>query len=144
MTMIDGTPASNGDVIKLQNLEQTNERLNKTLFEERANVRSLFEQLNDHIRANELTIDDEISLRDLDEILLKAFTHRMTFTQEYEVQLEHTIHTTFTITATSEEEAIDMANQIGILEEPEYDMPYYCNVTEWVLADTKTLFSGRK
>ena len=152
MTMIDGTPARDYldnkvsmDIdTQLKAQEQTIDRLTKTLFEERSNVRALFEQLNDYIRDNELTIENQISLEDLDEMLLKAFTHRMTFTQEYEVQLEHIIHTTLTITASSEEEARQMAEEIGITDEPAFDLPYECDVTEWVLADTRTLYSGRK
>ncbi len=152
MTMIDGTPARNyledkvaNDIdISLRDQKETIDRLTKSLYEERGNVRELFEQLNEFIQANELSIEDNISLQDLDEMLLKAFTHRMTFTYEYEVQLEHVLHTTFTITASSEEEAKEIALQAGITDEPEFDLPYYSETTEWVLADTKLLYSGRK
>jgi hypothetical protein len=130
--------------IDLENATNRSNTLSDTLFRERATVRSLFEQLNDYIRDNELSIDDDISLSQLDDMLLRAFTHRMTFTREYEVQVEHTIHTTFSITASSKEEAEEIVNGIGICDEPEFDTPVDGEVTEWVLADTRILYSGEK
>lgn len=151
MTMIDGTPAnlstsSEEELLKidLETQISRNNTISRTLFEERANVRSLFEQLNDYIKDNQLSIDNDIPLSELDDMLLRAFTNRMTFTREYEVQVEHTLHTTFTITASSEDEAIEIANGIGICDEPEFDTPHDSEVTEWVLADTRILYSGEK
>lgn len=151
MTMIDGTPAnsltpSEADLLRidLANAKANSDTLRTSLYRERDMIRSLFEQLNDHIHENQLSVDDDISLNELDDMLLKAFTHRMTFTRDYEVQVEHTIHTTFTITATSEDEAVEIANGIGICDEPEFDTPHDSEVTEWVLADTRILYSGEK
>jgi hypothetical protein len=149
--MIDGTPVnpstpSEADLLRidLENATNRSNNLSDTLFRERATVRSLFEQLNEHIKEYQLSINDDISLSELDDMLLRAFTHRMTFTREYEVQVEHTIHTTFTITASSEDEAVEIANGIGICDEPEFDTPHDSEVSEWVLADTRILYSGEK
>lgn len=130
--------------VDLENQRNINDALRKTINEQREMSRSLFEQLNDYIKDNELSVDDDISLNQLDSMLLRAFTHTMTFTREYEVQVEHTLHTTFTITASSEDEATEIANGIGICDEPEFDTPHDSEVTEWVLADTRILYSGEK
>lgn len=143
MTTIEA-PEVTPDQQQIIYLTERVDALRKSVTHEREMIRTLFEQLNDHIRASELSIDDEISLKELDEILLLAFTHRMTFTREYEVQVEHTINTTFTITASSAEEAEEMANEIGICDQPEYDLPYESEVHEWVLADTRILYTGEK
>lgn len=138
MTMIDGTPANEGSTISLT------DRLNRVIVMHRDMQRSLFEHLNDYVMENQLSIDNDIPLKELDDILLRVFTHRMTFTREYEVQVEHTLHTTFTIIAGNEDEAVEIANGIGICDEPEFDTPHDSEVTEWVLADTRILYSGEK
>lgn len=143
MTTIEA-PVVTPDQQEIVYLKERVEILRKSATREREAIRSFFEALNDHVRVNELSIDDDIPLKELDDIIYEAFTQRMTFTKDYEVQVEHTIHTTFTITASSADEAEEMVNLIDITDQPEYDLPYEAEVSDWVLANTKIIYTGEK
>ena len=86
----------------------------RTIASLRDNVRSLFEQINDHIKDEKLSKTDDISIKFLDEVLLDVFNSSLLFLRDYQVEMTHNIASIVTVTASNEDEARQIAEEIGI------------------------------
>jgi uncharacterized coiled-coil protein SlyX len=89
--------------------------------EHRRKVGKLFTKVNDFIEENDCEIEHDISLSELDDILSDVFNNRLVFEKVYEVQVSYTMDVTFEIRAKNEDEAREMADEIGISRDPEFD-----------------------
>jgi hypothetical protein len=101
--------------------------------EHRRKVYQLFNTLNDYIDENDCDEDSEINLRELDDVLEGIFRSRLVFEKLYEVQISYTIDATFEIRAKDEDTARQMAEEIGISRDPEFDHtedPIECVIDE--------------
>lgn len=108
--------------VDLEGQKTINDGLRTTINTHRNQVRDLYSQLNDMIQNDGLDESSEISFGDLSEILNSIFNSELVFTKEYEVQVMHTLYSTFKITAASEDDARSIAEDIGICREPDFDM----------------------
>jgi len=101
--------------------------------EHRRKVKNLFTKVNDFIDENDCDDDGDISLSELDDILSDVFNNRLVFEKLYEVQVTYTIDATFEIRAKDEDEARNMADEIGISTDPVFDHdedPTECAINE--------------
>jgi hypothetical protein len=101
--------------------------------EHRRKVSKLFTQVNDYIEENDCEEDGDISLSELDDILSNVFNHRLVFEKLYEVQITYTIDATFEIRAKDEDAAREIADEIGISDDPRFDHdedPTECAISE--------------
>ena len=89
--------------------------------EHRRKVSKLFTQVNDYIDENDCEEDGDISLSELDDILSNVFNNRLVFEKLYEVQITYTIDATFEIRAKDEDDARNIADEIGICTDPVFD-----------------------
>ena len=111
--------------------------LRNTLGNLRDNVRSLFEQINDHIKDEKLSKTDDISIKFLGEVLLDVFNSELLFLREYEVEVVHSIKSTVFVTASDEDEARQLAEEIGISSiEWDYDENVVTPDSDWVIFNT--------
>jgi len=86
----------------------------RTIIDHREKVRSLFEQINDHIKDEKLSKTDDISIKFLDEVLLDVFNSSLLFLRDYQVEMTHNIASIVTVTASNEDEARQLAEGIGV------------------------------
>jgi hypothetical protein len=89
--------------------------------------------VNDYIDENDCNEDGDISLSELDDILSNVFNNRLVFEKLYEVQITYTIDATFEIRAKDEDDARNIADEIGISTDPVFDHeddPTECAINE--------------
>jgi hypothetical protein len=101
--------------------------------EHRRKVKNLFTKVNDFIDENDCEEDGDISLSELDDILSDVFNNRLVFEKLYEVQVSYSLDVTFEIRAKNEDEARNMADEIGICTDPVFDHdedPTECAINE--------------
>lgn len=128
--------------VDLENQRNITNELRKTINEHRANVSRLFTKVNDYIEENDLDIEGDISLSELDDILSNVFNNRLVFEKVYEVQITYVIDATFEIRAKDEDEAREIAEQIGITSDPEFDHDE--DPTEWAIDQQRVGYLQRK
>ena len=101
--------------------------------EHRRKVKKLFTSINDFIEENDCDEDGDISLSELDDILDTVYNNRLVFEKLYEVQVTYTIDATFEIRAKDEDAAREIADEIGISDDPRFDHdedPTECAISE--------------
>jgi hypothetical protein len=101
--------------------------------EHRRKTSSLFTKVNDYIDENDCEEDGDISLSELDDILNTVFDKRLVFDKLFEVQITYTLDATFEIRAKNEDEAREIADEIGICTDPVFDHdedPTECAISE--------------
>ena len=101
--------------------------------EHRRKVNKLFTKVNDYIDENDCEEDGDISLSELDDILNTVFDNRLVFDKLFEVQITYTLDATFEIRAKNEDEAREIADEIGICTDPVFDHeddPTECAINE--------------
>jgi len=101
--------------------------------EHRRKVKKLFTSINDYIEENDCEEDGDISLSELDDILSDVYNNRLVFEKVYEVQITYTLDATFEIRAKNEDEAREIADEIGISTDPVFDHdedPTECAINE--------------
>lgn len=108
--------------VDLEGQKTINEGLRTTINNHRNQVRDLYTQLNDLIADNDGDRESTIAFGELSDILNEVFNSELVFTKEYEVQVQHTLYSTFKITAASEDDARSIAEEIGICSEPDFDI----------------------
>lgn len=113
------------DEIKEQiaTLEAQVNTLRDSLYRERAHVRDLFTAINDDIESNEWNEEDTITLKELSDYLLAAFSSKLVFTKEYEAYVEFTVKTTVKYRSENGESAREIADSIQ-LEIDDSDITY--------------------
>lgn len=118
------TPMDVADKLRvdLEGQKTINDGLRTTINKHRDSVRDLYTRLNDMIADNNGDEESTITFGELSEILSDVFNSELVFTKEYEVQVQHTLYSTFKITAASEDDARSIAEDIGICREPDFDM----------------------
>lgn len=89
--------------------------------EHRWKVSKLFTKVNDFIDENDCDEDGDISLSELDDILSNVFNNRLVFEKLFEVQVTYVVDATFEIRAKDEDEAREIAEQIGFSNDPVFD-----------------------
>jgi uncharacterized coiled-coil protein SlyX len=89
--------------------------------EHRRKVSRLFTKLNDYIEEGDYDEDGDINLSELDDILSGIFSNRLVFEKVYEVQITYTLDATFEIRAKDEDAAREIAEEIGISQDPVFD-----------------------
>ena len=97
-------------------------QLNERLHEHRTDIRTFYTLVNDYIEAEELEEDGDIPLSALEEIVEGIWKSKFVYTKEYEVLIRFEVEAAFTIKASSEDEAREIAEQIGMSSDPEYDV----------------------
>jgi hypothetical protein len=150
MTMIDPAPEavpfpeiltlSEADKLRvdLEGAQTINAGLRNTINDQRNKVRDLYTQLNDIIQEDKLDESAEISFGDLSNILKEVFGSELVFTKEYEVQVRFTLYATFKVTAESEDDARNIAEEIGISADPDWDIDGdNTEVDTWSIDDTR-------
>jgi hypothetical protein len=101
--------------------------------EHRRKVKKLFTKVNDYIDENDCEEDGDISLSELDDILNDVYDNRLVFDKLFEVQITYTLDATFEIRAKNEDEAREIADEIGICTDPVFDNeddPTECAISE--------------
>jgi uncharacterized coiled-coil protein SlyX len=117
--------------IEVLSIDITNAR--SMIDEHRRKVKNLFTKVNDFIDENDCEEDGDISLSELDDILSDVFNNRLVFEKLYEVQVTYTIDATFEIRAKNEDDARNIADEIGISTDPVFDHeddPTECAINE--------------
>ena len=123
---------------KLSDLETKVSNYANLVGEHRNKVRDLYTQLNDIIQEDSLDDSSEISFGDLSNILKEVFGNELVFTKEYEVQVRYTLYATFKVTAASEDDARSIAEDIGISQDPDFDIDGdNTEVDTWSIDDTR-------
>jgi hypothetical protein len=102
----------------------------------------LFTQVNDYIDENDCEEDGDISLSELDDILSNVFNNRLVFEKLYEVQITYTIDATFEIRAKDEDDARNIADEIGICTDPVFD--HEDDPTECAISESRVGYLQRK
>ena len=110
--------------------------------EHRRKVSKLFTQVNDYIDENDCEEDGDISLSELDDILSNVFNNRLVFEKLYEVQITYTIDATFEIRAKDEDDARNIADEIGICTDPVFD--HEDDPTECAISESRVGYLQRK
>jgi hypothetical protein len=126
--------------IEALTIDLTNSR--SMIDEHRRKVSKLFTKVNDFIDENECDPDHDINLSELDDILSDVFNNRLVFEKLYEVQITYTIDATFEIRAKNEDEAREMAEEIGISQDPRFD--HEDDPTECVIDQSRVGYLQRK
>jgi hypothetical protein len=101
--------------------------------EHRRKKQVLFTKVNDYIDENDCDEDGDISLSELDDILNDVYDNRLVFDKLFEVQITYTLDATFEIRAKNEDEAREIADEIGICTDPVFDHdedPTECAISE--------------
>ena len=123
---------------KLSDLETKVSNYTNLVNDHRNKVRDLYTQLNDIIQEDKLDVSSDISFGDLSNILKEVFGSELVFTKEYEVQVRYTMYATFKITAASEDDARSIAEEIGISQDPDWDIDGdNTEVDTWSIDDTR-------
>jgi len=110
--------------------------------EHRRKVKKLFTSINDYIDENDCSEDGDISLSELDDILSNVFNNRLVFEKLYEVQISYTIDATFEIRAKDEDDARNIADEIGICTDPVFD--HEDDPTECAISESRVGYLQRK
>ena len=110
--------------------------------EHRRKVSKLFTQVNDYIEQNDCEEDGDISLSELDDILSNVFNNRLVFEKLYEVQITYTLDATFEIRAKDEDDARNIADEIGICTDPVFD--HEDDPTECAISESRVGYLQRK
>ena len=110
--------------------------------EHRRKVKNLFTKVNDFIDENDCEEDGDISLSELDDILSDVFNNRLVFEKLYEVQVSYSLDVTFEIRAKNEDEARNMADEIGICTDPVFD--HEDDPTECAINESRVGYVSRK
>lgn len=110
--------------------------------EHRRKVSRLFTKVNDFIDENDCDEDGDISLSELDDILSNVFNNRLVFEKLYEVQVTYTIDATFEIRAKDEDDARNIADEIGICTDPVFD--HEDDPTECAISESRVGYLQRK
>ena len=110
--------------------------------EHRRKVKKLFTSINDYIDENDCSEDGDISLSELDDILSNVFNNRLVFEKLYEVQITYTIDATFEIRAKDEDDARNIADEIGICTDPVFD--HEDDPTECAINESRVGYLSRK
>ncbi len=110
--------------------------------EHRRKVNKLFTKVNDYIDENDCEEDGDISLSELDDILNTVFDNRLVFDKLFEVQITYTLDATFEIRAKNEDEAREIADEIGICTDPVFD--YEDDPTECAINESRVGYLQRK
>lgn len=110
--------------------------------EHRRKVSKLYTKINDYIEENDCDEDTEVTLRELDDVLAGIFNNRLVFEKVYEVQISYTLDATFEIRAKDEHTAREMAEEIGISRDPEFDHDE--DPTECVIDNARVGYVSRK
>lgn len=126
--------------IEALTIDLTNSR--SMIDEHRRKVSRLFTKLNDYIEENDFDEDGEMPMHELDDILSNVFTNRLVFEKLYEVQITYTIDATFEIRAKDEDAAREIAEEIGICEDPRFDHDE--DPTECVIDQSRVGYLQRK
>jgi hypothetical protein len=117
--------------IETLSIDLTNSRL--MIDEHRRKKQVLFTKVNDYIDENDCDEDGDISLSELDDILNDVYDNRLVFDKLFEVQITYTLDATFEIRAKNEDEAREIADEIGICTDPVFDHdedPTECAISE--------------
>ena len=116
---------------------------NRSIVDEhRRKVKKLFTSINDYIDENDCSEDGDISLLELDDILSNVFNNRLVFEKLYEVQISYTIDATFEIRAKDEDDARNIADEIGICTDPVFD--HEDDPTECAINESRVGYLSRK
>jgi hypothetical protein len=110
--------------------------------EHRRKVKKLFTKVNDYIDENDCEEDGDISLSELDDILNDVYNNRLVFDKLYEVQITFSLDATFEIRAKNEDEAREIANEIGICTDPVFD--HEDDPTECAIDESRVGYLQRK
>ena len=110
--------------------------------EHRRKVKKLFTTVNDYIDENDCNDDGDISLSELDDILSNVFNNRLVFEKLYEVQITYTVDATFEIRAKDEDDARNIADEIGICTDPVFD--HEDDPTECAISESRVGYLQRK
>lgn len=110
--------------------------------EHRRKVKKLFTSINDFIDENDCSEDGDISLSELDDILSNVFNNRLVFEKLYEVQITYTVDATFEIRAKDEDDARNIADEIGICTDPVFD--HEDDPTECAISESRVGYLQRK
>lgn len=156
MTMIDPTPDTQTpfgatitdyvapDVLvqqlntKVSDLETKVSNYSTLVNNHRNKVRDLYTMLNDLIADNDGDRESTVAFGELSDILKEVFDSELVFTKEYEVQVRYTMYATFKITASSEDDARSIAEEIGISSDPDWDIDREnTEVDTWSIDDTR-------
>jgi len=89
--------------------------------EHRRKVSKLFTKLNDYIEEGDWDEEGDINLSELDTILNDVFNNRLVFDKVFEVQVTYVVDATFEIRAANEDAAREIAEDIGVSRDPEFD-----------------------
>lgn len=126
--------------IEALTIDLTNSR--SMIDEHRRKVSRLFTKLNDYIEENDFDEDGEMPMHELDDILSNVFTNRLVFEKLYEVQITYTLDATFEIRAKDEDAAREIAEEIGICTDPQFDHDE--DPTECVIDQSRVGYLQRK
>lgn len=110
--------------------------------EHRRKVKRLFTKVNDYIDENDCEEDGDISLSELDDILNDVYNNRLVFDKLFEVQITYTLDATFEIRAKNEDEAREIAEEIGICTDPVFD--HENDPTECAIDESRVGYLQRK
>ncbi len=110
--------------------------------EHRRKVKRLFTKVNDYIDENDCEEDGDISLSELDDILNDVYNNRLVFDKLFEVQITFSLDATFEIRAKNEDEAREIANDIGICTDPVFD--HEDDPTECAIDESRVGYLQRK
>jgi hypothetical protein len=110
--------------------------------EHRRKVKRLFTKVNDYIDENDCEEDGDISLSELDDILNDVYNNRLVFDKLFEVQITFSLDATFEIRAKNEDEAREIANEIGICTDPVFD--HEDDPTECAIDESRVGYLQRK
>jgi uncharacterized coiled-coil protein SlyX len=126
--------------IEALTIDLTNSR--SMIDEHRRKVSRLFTKVNDFIDENDCDQEHDINLSELDDILSDVFNNRLVFDKVYEVQITYTLDATFEIRAANEDAAREIAEDIGISRDPEFD--HEDDPTECVIDQSRVGYTQRK
>ena len=82
---------------QINELVNANAQASANLSLAQGKVRDLYAQLNSLISENEVSEEDDVAIKDINEIVERVFGNSLEFTRDYEVEATYTIKATFTI-----------------------------------------------
>lgn len=125
---------------QISTLEAQINTLRDTLTRERANVRNLYENLNDAISDNELNEEDTITYGELSEILSSVFDNGLSFLKEYQAFVEFKVRVTLDYKSASSSDADEIAQSIGLdISDDIVNYDGEAEVNEIYVEDTRVL-----
>jgi hypothetical protein len=110
--------------------------------ENRRKLDRLITKLNDYIDSNDCEEDGDIGLSELDDMLYEVYKKRLVFDKVFEVQITYTLDATFEVKAKNEDEAREIADEIGICTDPVFD--YEDDPTECAINESRVGYLQRK